>query len=160
MSGLMLCAGTIKTAEQAEKFIEAGAQALISPFFDNSISDTAYMEKILWIPGCMTPTEIQQAVKAGCTMIKLFPGSTLQPSFLQAIRPVFPGLDFMVTGGVDPSKENMAGWFQAGASALGLGSHLISAEILRRKDYSLLALACREALARVAQIRTTLPKNS
>jgi 2-dehydro-3-deoxyphosphogluconate aldolase/(4S)-4-hydroxy-2-oxoglutarate aldolase len=130
-----LCAGTIKTPEQAHRFIEAGAEILISPVFDSGVADVAYMEKVLWIPGCMTPTEIHLADSAGCNLVKLFPGELLKPPFIKAVRPLFPGTGFIVTGGVELTVSNLREWFAAGAIALGMGSKLITAEILQSKGY-------------------------
>ena len=92
MPGLLLGAGTIKTDNAANDFIEAGADFLVSPVFDSSVCDTAYMQKILWIPSCMTPTEIHAAEQAGCKLVKLFPGNLLQPGFVSAVKELFPGM--------------------------------------------------------------------
>lgn len=146
MPDLLLCAGTIKTPEHASRFIDAGADVLISPVFDNSVCDVAYMQKILWIPGCTTPTEIHTAEKSGCNLIKLFPGDLLKPAFVEAIKPLFPGLDFVVTGGVDTSKENITAWFKAGVCAVGMGSKLITKEILKNKEYHLITSSVRDVL--------------
>ena len=146
MTDLLICAGTIKTPEHAIKFIDAGADVLISPVFDSSVCDVAYMQKILWIPGCTTPTEIHHGEKAGCNLIKLFPGDLLEPSYLEAIKPLFPDLDFLVTGGVDTSKENIIAWFKAGFCAVGMGSKLITKEILSKKDYHLITSAVKDVL--------------
>ncbi|MBS1946173.1 MAG: bifunctional 4-hydroxy-2-oxoglutarate aldolase/2-dehydro-3-deoxy-phosphogluconate aldolase [Bacteroidetes bacterium] len=146
MKDLLLCAGTIKTPEHAMKFIAAGADVLLSPVFDSSVNDVAYMQKILWIPGCMTPTEIHQAEKAGCNLIKLFPGNLLKPSFIEAAKPLFPNVNFIVTGGVDTSKENISSWFKAGASAIGIGNKLITNEILKNGDYKLIASATKSVV--------------
>jgi 2-dehydro-3-deoxyphosphogluconate aldolase/(4S)-4-hydroxy-2-oxoglutarate aldolase len=153
MDELMLCAGTIRTPEHAIKFIDAGADVLISPVFDSSVCDVAYMQKILWVPGCMTPTEIQQAEKEGCNLIKLFPGELLKPSFVEAIKPLFPDSDFMVTGGVDPSKENIATWFKAGVCAVGMGSKLITKDILKNGEYDLISAAVRNVLNLIKEIQ-------
>ena len=150
--GLLLGIGTIKTASDASAFIEAGADLLISPVFDSSICDVAYLQKILWIPGCMTPTEIHTAAAAGCTMIKLFPGSLLGPGFIESIRPVFAGIDFVVTGGVETGEANLRSWFAAGAAGVGLGSKLISKTLLEQQDYAALENKTRNLLALVKQL--------
>ncbi|MBS1738857.1 MAG: bifunctional 4-hydroxy-2-oxoglutarate aldolase/2-dehydro-3-deoxy-phosphogluconate aldolase, partial [Bacteroidetes bacterium] len=77
MKGMLLATGTIKTPVQAKQFIDAGADFLISPYFDNAICEEVYQQKMCWIPGCMTPSEIHVAEKAGCKIIKLFPGNIL-----------------------------------------------------------------------------------
>src|SRR5688572_28313105 len=92
MKDLLLGVGTIRTAQQANQFINAGADFLISPVFDVAVSDAAYISKTPWIPGCMTPTEIHVAENAGCKLIKLFPGNVLGPSFVSAIKELFPNI--------------------------------------------------------------------
>lgn len=136
MPGLILGIGTIKTPQDATSFIEAGADFLISPCFDASVADVAYMHKVLWIPGCMTPTEIHVAQKSGATLVKLFPGNVLGPGFVEAIKTLFAGVDFLVTGGVEPTEQNIGAWFNAGVSGVGLGSKLITKDVLANKNYT------------------------
>ena len=153
LEGLVVAVGTIRNAEQARKFLDAGADFLISPVFDADVADIAYINKVLWIPGCMTPTEIHEAEKAGCKLVKLFPGNVLGPGFVSAIKELFPMMDFMPTGGVEVEKDNMNAWFNAGVSAVGLGSKLISKAILENRDYSGITLQARKALDIVSQYR-------
>jgi len=133
--GLLLGIGTIKTAEEATRFINAGADFLVSPVFDSSICDVAYINKVPWIPGCMTPTEIHVAQQAGCNLVKLFPGNLLKPSYVEAIMPLFSGIEFIVTGGVDATAESINGWFRSGVAAVGMGSKLITNEILSQGNF-------------------------
>lgn len=144
---LVLAIGTIQNQKEAQAFIEAGADFLISPIFDQSIADAAYLHKKLWIPGCMTPTEIHMAESAGCDLIKLFPGNVLGPGFVTAIKPLFPSLSFIVTGGVDTSQENLTAWFKAGVVGVGMGSKLMSEEVLASKNYAALETTTAKALA-------------
>jgi 2-dehydro-3-deoxyphosphogluconate aldolase/(4S)-4-hydroxy-2-oxoglutarate aldolase len=153
MKDLLLATGTIRTAEQATKFIEAGADFLVSPVFDAAVCDIAYMNKVLWIPGCMTPTEIHVAENAGCRLVKLFPGSVLGPSFVSGIKELFPAMEFMPTGGVEVNKENIGEWFNAGVCAVGLGSKLISKTILQSKDYGAITTMAKDVLAIIAAIK-------
>lgn len=125
MPGLCLGVGTIHNADQAAAFLDLGADFLISPFFDASVADYTYMHKALWIPGCMTPTEIHHATANGCEMVKLFPGDILGPSFVKAIKPLFKELKLVVTGGVTPDPDSIQSWFSAGAHVVGMGSKLI-----------------------------------
>jgi 2-dehydro-3-deoxyphosphogluconate aldolase/(4S)-4-hydroxy-2-oxoglutarate aldolase len=135
MPGLLLGVGTIRTAEEANRFINAGADFLVSPIFDAGVCDAAYIAKVLWIPGCLTPTEIHVAQQAGCNLIKLFPGNLLKPSFVEAIKPLFRGIDFVVTGGVDTTEENISSWFKAGVAGVGMGSKMISKQVMEEKDW-------------------------
>ena len=153
MKGLMMAVGTIKSGKEAQQFIDAGADVLISPVFDKGVCDTAYLNKILWIPGCTTPTEIHVAQQAGCDMIKLFPGNVLGPGFVEAIMPLFSGIDFTITGGVEPTKENIGAWFRAGVKIVGMGSKLISKKLMEAKDYASIESATREVLALIQAVK-------
>ena len=135
MPGLILGIGTIKTPQDATAFIEAGTDFFFFFCFDASVADVAYMHKVLWIPGCMTPTEIHVAQKSGATLVKLFPGNVLGPGFVEAIKTLFTGVDFLVTGGVEPTEQNIGAWFKAGVVGVGLGSKLITKDVLANKNY-------------------------
>jgi len=149
---LVLAIGTIQNQKQAEAFIEEGDDFLISPFFDQSIADAAYLHKKLWIPGCMTSTEIHMAENAGSDLIKLFPGNVLGPGFVSAIKPLFPSISFLVTGGVDTSRENLTAWFKAGVVGVGMGSKLMSEELLASKNYAAIEVETTKALAIINSI--------
>jgi 2-dehydro-3-deoxyphosphogluconate aldolase/(4S)-4-hydroxy-2-oxoglutarate aldolase len=153
MKDLLLGVGTIRTAEQATRFIETGTDFLVSPVFDTDVCDAAYINKICWLPGCMTPTEVHVAEKAGCRLIKLFPGNVLEPGFVAAIKELFPQIDFMPTGGVEVSRESIGEWFKAGVCAVGLGSKLITKTALENKDYDSIISLTKEALSIVQSIK-------
>ena len=153
MPGLILGIGTIKTPQDATSFIEAGADFLISPCFDASVADVAYMHKVLWIPGCMTPTEIHVAQKSGATLIKLFPGNVLGPGFVEAIKTLFTGVDFLVTGGVEPTEQNIGAWFKAGVVGVGLGSKLITKDVLANKNYTQLETQTKELVQLIKKVQ-------
>jgi 2-dehydro-3-deoxyphosphogluconate aldolase / (4S)-4-hydroxy-2-oxoglutarate aldolase len=152
MQDLLLAIGTIRNADQATTYIKAGADFLISPVFDPDVADEAYLAKVLWIPGCMTPTEIHVAQNAGCRLVKLFPGNVLGPAFVSGIKELFPGMNFMPTGGVELSEENIGEWFKAGVCAVGLGSKVISRSLLEKKDYASITRLASEALSIVQSI--------
>lgn len=132
---LFLGAGTIRDEKTAAQFINAGADFLVSPAFVENVFEITTRNKILWIPGCMTPTEILKAENIGLSLVKLFPGNVLGPGYVQAIKDIFPAMSFMPTGGVDTTGENLKEWFNTGVCAVGMGSKLISKEILEQKNY-------------------------
>ena len=156
MPELKLAVGTIRNAEQARKFIDAGADMLISPVFDADVADIAYLHKILWIPGCITPTEIHVAENAGCGLVKLFPGNVLGPDFVSGIKELFPGLRMMPTGGVELDEANLKAWFRAGVCAVGLGSRLISRDLMANRDLNLLKARTLEAIRLVNETRANI----
>ena len=136
MPDLLLGIGTIKNLKQAEDYINAGADFLISPGFVADVAAFAIDKNIFYVPGCMTPSEIIAAENAGVTFIKLFPGNMLGPEYVAAIKDIFPKLLFMPTGGVDTTKENIKSWFESGVCAVGMGSKLISKKLMEAKDYA------------------------
>jgi 2-dehydro-3-deoxyphosphogluconate aldolase/(4S)-4-hydroxy-2-oxoglutarate aldolase len=123
---LLLGIGTIKTADQAKAYIQLHADFIVSPIVSKDLAEVTRHNQIFWIPGCMTPSEIALAEELGATLVKLFPGNLLGTSFLKAIKPLFPNLQFMPTGGIDLSPKVITGWLQAGVTALGFGSVLFS----------------------------------
>ncbi len=152
MQGLLLGIGTIKNLKQTKAYLAAGADFLVSPGYVPDVAEYAVAQDILYAPGCMTPTEIIAAETAGIRFIKLFPGDTLGVKYLAAIKPVFPQLLFMPTGGVDTTKENIESWFKAGVCAVGMGSKLISKDLMERKDYAAIEKTTKEVLAIIQSI--------
>lgn len=153
-SDLFLGVGTIKDEASANQFIDAGADFLVSPALAEDVYDVTYSNKILWIPGCMTPTEILKAEQFGLSLVKLFPGNILGPSYVQAIKDLFPAMQFMPTGGVETSVENLKGWFDAGVCAVGMGSKLISSEILKQRSYSTITAEAKAILDKIQKIKS------
>lgn len=136
MPELYLGIGTIKKGLEAEAFIDAGADFIVSPVVDNEVALVANNYDLLYIPGCMTPTEIHVAQQYNAKLIKIFPANILGPDFILSIRNLFPGQLFIPTGGVEIEASNIAAWFRAGVCAVGMGSKLISGNVLDKRLYS------------------------
>jgi 2-dehydro-3-deoxyphosphogluconate aldolase/(4S)-4-hydroxy-2-oxoglutarate aldolase len=153
MPDLLLGIGTIKNQKQAEDYIAVGADFIISPGFVPEVATYLSSIGVLYSPGCMTPTEIIAAENAGVKFIKLFPGNMLGPDYLSGIKDIFPNLVFMPTGGVDTTSENISGWFKAGVSAVGMGSKLISKQLMADKDYATIETETVKVLSLINSIR-------
>ncbi len=153
MPGLLLGVGTIKNKQQAEDYLAAGADFLVSPGFVPEVAALAVERDIFYAPGCMTPSEIIAAENAGIGFIKLFPGNILGIDFLSSVKDIFPKLKFMPTGGVDTTRENIEAWFKAGVCAVGMGSKLISKKLMEAKDYATIEQQSREVLALIQSIK-------
>ncbi|MBD1394795.1 beta/alpha barrel domain-containing protein [Mucilaginibacter glaciei] len=132
---LHLGIGTIKTEGEAERFINAGADFIVSPIIDAGVARAAERYKMLYIPGCMTPTEINLAQSQKAALIKIFPANILGPAFISSIRELFQGQLFMPTGGVEIEVGNISEWFRSGVCAVGMGSKLISKNVLDNRLY-------------------------
>jgi len=146
LKGMYLGIGTIKNCEMAKTYIDTGADFIICPGLVEDVAKVCDQNNMLWVPGCMTPSEIIRAEALGAKMIKLFPGNILGPEFMSSIKALFPGLLFMPTGGVDLDKDNIAKWLKAGVCAVGMGSKLISNQLLEEKNYSKIEELARQAL--------------
>ncbi|WP_207497221.1 bifunctional 4-hydroxy-2-oxoglutarate aldolase/2-dehydro-3-deoxy-phosphogluconate aldolase [Aridibaculum aurantiacum] len=153
LSGMYLGIGTIKNGEQAKAFVDAGADYLISPGVVEEAAKVAEQNNLPYVPGAMTPTEIIRAENMGCKLVKIFPGNIVGPGFVSAIRELFSGLNFIITGGVEPEEGNLRGWFQAGASAVGMGSKLITKKILEDKDYGKITELTKDSLKLIELVR-------
>lgn len=153
MPDLLLGVGTIKNLQSAKDFESAGADFYISPGFVPEVAAYLIAKDLFYSPGCMTPTEIITAENAGVKFIKLFPGNMLKPDFLSGIKDIFPNLRFMPTGGVDTTKENIESWYNAGVSAVGMGSKLISKKLMADKDYATIELETKKVLDVIATIK-------
>ncbi len=152
-SDMYLGIGTIKNRYAAESFIDAGADYIICPGLVEEVAEVADKKEMLWVPGCMTPSEIIRAENMGAKMIKLFPGNILGPEFMSSIKALFPDLLFMPTGGVDLDKENIGGWFKAGVCAVGMGSKLVSKELLAEKDYATIESRTKDVMKIISSLR-------
>lgn len=153
LPGLQLGVGTIRNKIEATEFINEGANFIVCPGVIEGVATLADYNNLLWIPGCLTATEIILADELGAQLIKLFPGSLLGPSYLTAMKEIFPDLLFMPTGGVETTEENLTDWFKSGASAVGLGSKLISKDLVEAKDYQAIESLTQQALQIVQKIK-------
>jgi 2-dehydro-3-deoxyphosphogluconate aldolase/(4S)-4-hydroxy-2-oxoglutarate aldolase len=153
MPGLLLGVGTVKNMQHANDYMSAGADFLVSPGFVPDVAAYCVGKDIFYAPGCMTPSEIIAAENAGIKFIKLFPGNMLGPEFLTTIKDIFPKLLFMPTGGVDTTKENIEGWFKAGVCAVGMGSKLISKQLMEAKDYTTIESETKKVLELIGSIK-------
>ena len=149
LKDMFLGVGTIKNGESARVFIDAGCDYIISPGLVEAVAKVADANNMLWVPGCMTPTEVITAENLGAKMIKIFPGNIVGMAFMQAIKELFPGLLFMPTGGVDVTRENIEGWFKAGVCAVGMGSKLVTKQVMENRSYDELIAATRSVLSLV-----------
>jgi 2-dehydro-3-deoxyphosphogluconate aldolase / (4S)-4-hydroxy-2-oxoglutarate aldolase len=153
MPDLHLGIGTIKSADEADAFINAGADFLVSPIVNPEVAKMANDRNMLWIPGCMTPTEIYTAQCHHAALIKLFPANILGPAFLSSIKELFRDQLFIPTGGVELEADNISTWFKAGVCAVGMGSKLISKNVLEGKQYDQLFTDTQKALELVKTSR-------
>ena len=141
----------IFTRETAEAVISAGAAFVVSPTFDRRVIEACHRHDIAVMPGCMTPTEIHAAWSAGADIVKLFPATSLGPSFIKDVRGPLPDVRLMPTGGV--SCENAGSWIRAGAVAVGIGTALVNPTAVLAGDLSGISERARQISDAVAAAR-------
>lgn len=150
---LHLGIGTIKNTQEAEAYMAAGADYIVCPIVNPAVGDLTHEAGMLWIPGCFTPTEIYTAQQHQAALIKLFPANILGPDFLSSIKELFAGQLFIPTGGVDLDADNIRTWFKSGVCAVGMGSKLISKDILSTQNYPKLEELTQQAIHIVNTVR-------
>jgi 2-dehydro-3-deoxyphosphogluconate aldolase/(4S)-4-hydroxy-2-oxoglutarate aldolase len=150
---MILGVGSITDAATASYYMNIGAQFIITPVLREDIAIACNRKKILWSPGCGSLTEIAKAEELGCEIVKLFPGEIYGPKFIKTAKAPQPWTKIMPTGGVDTSYENLKSWFDAGATCVGMGSKLISEEIIRNQDYTLLQERVREVITTIQKLK-------
>ena len=153
LPGMMVGVGSVTDAESASRYMMAGANFVVTPVFRHDIAVVCNRRKVLWSPGCGSLTEIAKAEEMGCELIKLFPGSIYGPSFVKAIKGPQPWTLIMPTGGVSTEENNLRGWFDSGVTCVGIGSKLISKEILLNKNYATLKKDVSRILNLIKSIR-------
>lgn len=126
-------AGTVLDAETARKALDAGAQFIVSPVIREELIAISHEHDAPVALGGFTPTELLDAHQAGSDFVKLFPASSVGPSYIRAIRGPLPQLRIMPTGGVN--LENAVEYLQAGAACLGIGGNLVSKQAVREDRF-------------------------
>jgi 2-dehydro-3-deoxyphosphogluconate aldolase / (4S)-4-hydroxy-2-oxoglutarate aldolase len=122
----ILGVGSIRDPEAADRFIAAGARFVVGPSFSPEVARLCNRRRVPYLPGCATATEIVAAEESGVELVKVFPGDSLGPGFVKAIRGPLPETQIVVTGGVQPSEASVGEWIGAGAACLGFGSALVT----------------------------------
>ena len=153
LPGMIMGVGSITDAAAASYYMQIGANFIVTPSLREDIAIVCNRRKVLWSPGCGSLTEINRAEEMGCEIVKLFPGDLYGPGFVKAIKGPQPWTSVMPTGGVSTDEANLKAWFDAGVTCVGMGSKLISKEILANKDYAGLEALVKETLAKIKGLR-------
>jgi len=154
LPGMILGVGSVTDAPAASQYMLYGANFIVTPVFREDIAIVCNRRKVLWSPGCGSLTEIARAEELGCEIVKLFPGSNYGPGFVKAIKGPQPWTSIMPTGGVSTEESNLKAWFEAGVTCVGMGSKLISKEVIANKDYKGLTAEVEKVLALIKSIRS------
>jgi 2-dehydro-3-deoxyphosphogluconate aldolase/(4S)-4-hydroxy-2-oxoglutarate aldolase len=154
LPSLILGVGSIGDPYTAALYIAAGAAFVVGPVLDRETARISNRRKIAYIPGCGSATEIAAAEELGSEIVKVFPGDSAGgPDFVKAIRGPSPWTSLMPTGGVDATQASIREWIRAGVAAVGIGSGLLSKDVVAARDWSSVETRVRQVLEWIQESR-------
>jgi 2-dehydro-3-deoxyphosphogluconate aldolase/(4S)-4-hydroxy-2-oxoglutarate aldolase len=151
---IIMGVGSIVDAPTAGVYIANGAKFVVGPVLNADVARVCNRRKIPYSPGCGSASEISCAEELGCEIVKVFPGGSVGgPDFIKAVLGPMPWSRIMPTGAVDATEESLRKWFGAGVVAVGLGSNLITKELLAKQDYAGIEAKVRTTVDLIKKIR-------
>jgi 2-dehydro-3-deoxyphosphogluconate aldolase/(4S)-4-hydroxy-2-oxoglutarate aldolase len=148
--GIAVGAGTVLDEAAAFASIQAGARIMVSPNVSAPVIRAANRYGAVSIPGAYTPSEVVTALEEGADLVKLFPTESINPAHVKAIKAPLPQASLVPAGGANAS--NVADWFAAGVTAVGVGSSITKAARVDG-DYGRVTRAAKELLSAIAAAR-------
>jgi 2-dehydro-3-deoxyphosphogluconate aldolase/(4S)-4-hydroxy-2-oxoglutarate aldolase len=156
---VVLGAGSIVDAPTAAMYIASGANFIVGPLLDADTARLCNSRMIPYAPGCATLTEIHEAQILGVEICKIFPAEEVGgPAFVKNIKGPCPWTEIMPTGGVAPTRESLSAWFEAGIACAGMGSNLITKELVKDKNFKAIAEKIKDTIGLIREIRAKLAK--
>lgn len=142
--GLAVGVGSVVDPATAALYMQLGACFVVGPLFNAEVAKVCNRRGIPYIPGCGSVSEVGWAQEAGCEVCKIFPGDVLGPKLIKGLMAPMPWSKLMVTGGVEPTAENLKTWFDAGAFSVGMGSKLFPKDMIASADWGSITSKCEE----------------
>lgn len=149
---MLVGAGTVLTIEQVDRAVAAGAKFIVSPGFDPEIVDYCLEKKVPVFPGCITPSEVAQAVKRGLQMVKFFPAEQAGGvAMIKAMAAPYTMVKFMPTGGI--SAKNLKEYLGFDKILCCGGSWMVKGDMIRNGEFDQIRELTKEAVELAASIR-------
>lgn len=139
--------GSIVDAPTASLYMQLGACFVVGPLFNPDVARVCNRRSVPYTPGCGSISEVGFAQEAGCQLCKVFPGDVLSPKFVKGLLAPMPWSKLMVTGGVEPTAENLTAWFKAGVFCVGMGSKLFQKDVIAAGNFGVITEKCKEAFS-------------
>ena len=145
--------GSIVDPATAAMYLQLGANFVVGPLFNPEIAKICNRRLVAYTPGCGSVSEVGFAQEVGCDLCKVFPGDVYGTNFVKGLMAPMPWSKLMVTGGVEPTKENLTAWIKAGVFCVGMGSKLFPKDKVAAEDWAYVTAKCEEALGYIAEAR-------
>jgi 2-dehydro-3-deoxyphosphogluconate aldolase / (4S)-4-hydroxy-2-oxoglutarate aldolase len=153
---ITLGVGAVVDPGTASVFMNMGANFIVSPVNNPEVAKVCNRRKVACIPGCGSVNEISAAEELGAEIVKIFPGLSVGgPQFVKDLLGPLPWSNVMPAGGVDVTEESIAAWFKAGVCAIGMGSRLITKELLAQHDFERISQQVEFSLRIIRAVRGT-----
>ncbi|MDA0676372.1 MAG: bifunctional 4-hydroxy-2-oxoglutarate aldolase/2-dehydro-3-deoxy-phosphogluconate aldolase [Chloroflexi bacterium] len=150
----ILGAGSVLDAGTASLYIANGASFIVGPVTNPDVAKVCNRRKVPYIPGCGTASEISYAEETEEEVVKIFPGTSVGgPGFVKDVLAPMPWSSIMPTGGVDITEESLRPWFEAGVVSVGMGSKLVSADVVKNNDWATLEARSKQVVALIKQLK-------
>lgn len=151
---MILGAGSVVDAGTASLYLQLGANFIVGPLFNPDIAKVCNRRTVPYTPGCGSVSEIGFAQEVGCDLVKVFPAPNVGgPSFVKNMKAPMPWSMLMVTGGVEPTRENLTEWINSGVTCVGMGSKLFPKDVIASKNWSAITAKAKDALSYIAEAR-------
>ena len=151
---MILGAGSVVDAGTASLYLQLGANFIVGPLFNPDIAKVCNRRTVPYTPGCGSVSEIGFAQEVGCDLVKVFPAPNVGgPSFVKNMKAPMPWSMLMVTGGVEPTRENLTEWINAGVMCVGMGSKLFPKDVIASKNWAAITAKAKDALSYIAEAR-------
>jgi 2-dehydro-3-deoxyphosphogluconate aldolase/(4S)-4-hydroxy-2-oxoglutarate aldolase len=145
--------GSVVDAPTASLYMQLGACFVVGPLFNPDIAKVCNRRNVPYVPGCGSVSEVGFAQEAGCILCKIFPGDVLGPKLVKGLLAPMPWSKLMVTGGVEPTEDNLKAWYKAGVYCVGMGSKLFPKDKVEARDWNYVTEQCRNSLAIIKSVR-------
>ncbi len=154
LPGMIMGIGSVVDAGTASLYLQLGAKFIVGPCFNLEVAKVCNRRLIPYTPGTGSVTEISNAQEAGCDLVKVFPaGNVGGPSYVKNVLGPLPWSMLIVTGAVEPTKENLTTWVKAGVTCVGMGSLLFPKEVIETGNWQFITDKCKEALGYIQEAR-------
>ncbi len=145
--------GSVVDAPTASLYMQLGACFVVGPLFNPDVAKVCNRRNVPYVPGCGSVSEVGFAQEAGCILCKIFPGDVLGPKLVKGLLAPMPWSKLMVTGGVEPTEDNLKAWYKAGVYCVGMGSKLFPKDKVEAHDWNYVTEQCRNSLAIIKSVR-------